>query len=116
MNHYKFPLFNKLRKQITKAVKHAKDIVLSSSAQKEQDLLTAKELSKKFPRAQRRKPIACAKHNKKHSLSKRTAPGSTHNTSTPASSHREGKRWIKSINQKINAQNTITSHHGGVKK
>lgn len=116
MNHSKFPLFNKLRKQITKAIKHAKDIVLSSSAQKEQDLLTAKELNKKFARAPRRKPIPCAKNNKHHKLSKRTTPGSTDNTSAPASSRREGKRWIKSVNQKISAQNTVISHHGGAKK
>lgn len=118
MNRLKVSLYDKLRKQMSKAIRHAKNAFLSPESLKDQEEFTLKELKKKFP--QSRKPVPCkmAKNScKKHlKTSKRTTPGTTSNQSPPSSCNKEGKRWIKNGAKQIKTTRTVANHHGAVKK
>ncbi len=111
MNRSRLSLFDKLRKQMGKAVKKARSLVLSDASQKDCDSMTAKELQKKFPH----KPPKIVKKTrpaKKGKTSKRTSPGEVEGQSSPGYAHREGKRWIKNGTKKMQDQRKIAAHHG----
>ncbi len=130
MNRSRQSIFDKLRKSMSKAIKSTRNTFLSKEAIKDRDLLTAKELSKKFPKKTSRKKEELAKaikrkesgasRTKKTPLSskksKRTTPGTVNAQSSPGYAHREGARWIKNSNKKIKDQRIVAAHHGGVKK
>ncbi|MEN9343847.1 MAG: hypothetical protein RLZZ453_634 [Chlamydiota bacterium] len=110
-------IFNKLKKVIFKETK--KKGVLSKESLKDQDELTKKELNKRFPNSLHGAKLS-QKNGKKPAhkkVSKRSTPGSTITTEAPtASSHREGKRWIKTTKQQIAAERKVLAHQGARKK
>ena len=130
MNRSRQSIFDKLRKGMSKAIKGARNTFLSKESAKDRDTLTAKELSKKFPKkvsrkkenlakAIQRKKTRVSRSKKTHSgpgQSKRTTPGAVDVQSAPSYPHKEGARWIKNSNKKIRDQRVISAHHGGVKK
>ena len=113
MNRSKKQLTKQAQKGVKKAVRKAQSSYKVIKKKDEGDVLTAKEMRLKFPK----KPLSKQKANlpvKKKAApvkkvvkkggSKRTAPGTTLSQSAPAFAHREGERWIKTINtqQQIN--------------
>ena len=119
MNRSKLSMFDKLRKHMSKAIRRARSVWLSSEASRDQETLTAKELQKKFPKRKQAQVVRKAKRKEATSgvgKSKRTTPGAVTAHSAPAYAHREGARWIKSSSKKIRGERTVMAHQGGIKK
>lgn len=122
MNRGKRSIFSQLRKKMSKAIRAAQTGMLLPEERKYSDELTEKEMLKKYPKriasktqaiVQSMKKSIQIKHAKnKKNVSKRTTPGTVPSNSTPASVHREGKRWIESLTKQTLSQRTIQAHRG----
>ncbi len=123
MNRSKRPIFDKLRKQMSKAIGSLKHTFFSPEDSKYIDAETEKELLKKFPNrkpAKKKEELLSAIEKKfktkqkkhKKGVSKRTSPGKVPADSSPASSHREGQRWIKSLTSQTLADRKVQDHRG----
>lgn len=114
---------SKLRKKMSKSIRDAQSGTAAKVMHPYSDEITAKEILKKNSRTPNLKKedilkamkqkIVAAKSQKK--ISKRTTPGKVPPDSTPASPHREGKRWMKTI-VKQNLSKRVVAAHSGKKK
>ncbi|MES2122924.1 MAG: hypothetical protein V4492_09150 [Chlamydiota bacterium] len=117
MNRSKRPLTQQAKKSIKKAVHSAQKPQPAKKGKDLSDILTEKELKKKFPKkalskqkagqVRLKKATPTAKPAKKRIPSKRTTPGEVPSTSSPASIHPEGARWIKTLTSQARAKRKI---------
>ncbi len=113
MNRSKRSLNNRLLKKIQKEVRNAQTEYQSQQDRAYSDQLTTKEMLKKHPKkvAKKEKSLLDSmqkrfklkKQRAKRISSKRTTPGEVVANSAPASAHKEGARWVKTLAK----QNTI---------
>ena len=126
MNRSKRSMTAKLRKKMTKTIRDSQVGLLSPEGMKQQDKQTAKEIQAKFPKKPDKKKAALLEAMKKKirfaktkattKASKRTTPGSQHvDDFAPSDTHREGKRWMKTI-IKQNLSDRVVADHRGRKK
>lgn len=127
MNRSKRPMNNQLRKKMSKEVRLAPSVKRVEQSRKDEDELTSKELLKKFPKKNPKKQaeklkaikrkIALKKKKPNKIPSKRTTPGEVPiDYSPPSYPHKEGTRWIKTLNTQTAAQRTIQTRKGTKKK
>ncbi len=117
MNRSKRPLTKQVQKSMKKAVRSAQKAQTVKKGKDLSDILTEKELKKKFPKkpltkqkaglAKVKKATPAAKPAKKRIPSKRTNTGEVPSTSSPASVHPEGARWIKTLTSQARAKRKI---------
>jgi hypothetical protein len=122
MNRSKRSIPIKLRKKMSKAIRSAQIGMPVPETLRYSDELTAKEMLKKYPKkaAQKKEQLleamqrsmSAKKAKEKSASSKRTTPGSVSSESAHAHTHREGKRWIKTLTKQTLAQRAIEAHHG----
>jgi hypothetical protein len=112
MNKTKRPMNNRLAKKNKKEVHSARG---RNANAKLADELTEKELKKRYPTRKTAKQTKTVKHpvapKKKvgTKLSKRTTSGTVEATSSPASIHREGAVWNKTlVKQSLNKRKTLS--------
>jgi len=122
MNKGKRGMPSQLRKKMGKEIRSAQAAYPSVEERKYSDELTAKEMLKKYPKkiAQKRAELLKAmeknfaikkKKNAREKMpSKRTTPGEVPSTSTPAITHREGQRWIKTLTKQSLEKRMILNH------
>jgi hypothetical protein len=112
---------SKLRKKMSKAVRNASSGVVVPPRKRPADPTATKELLKSYGRApapQKKGLLETLKIKfgfakaKKKKVSKRTATGTVPSDSSPASPHREGKRWIKNLLKQTLANRTVDAHRG----
>jgi len=122
MNRSKRPITNRLQKKMSKAIRSGQSDTPSPETLRYSDELTAKEMLKKYPKktieknkellAAIQKKVSAKKAKSSKATSKRTTPGTVPSDSAPASVHREGRRWIKTLTQQTLAQRAIEDHRG----
>ncbi|MBS0603620.1 MAG: hypothetical protein JSS60_01135 [Verrucomicrobia bacterium] len=122
MNRSKRSISLKLRKKMTKAIRNAQTGLPSIESRRNSDEMTAKELSRMYPKRgvkkkeellnAVKKSIMTKRTKTKKSSSKRTTPGKIPADTSPAYPHREGKRWIKTLTKQTLAQRAIEAHRG----
>ena len=104
MNRSKRPIAAKARKKMNKEIHKAETQALSAVSN---DDTTPKKLLSRYPKKTEKKlsvqlkglekAIDLKKKKPSTKLSKRTTPGTVDQVSAPNSSHKEGKRWKKTI-------------------
>lgn len=113
MNHGKKPMANQIRKKMEKMVKKDQASLVLKEPAEESDTLTPSKILKKYPLKARKadkslldafeKGIKIKKAKKVAKHSKRTTPGDptcnelTHRDAFPASMHKEGAKWKKTV-------------------
>jgi hypothetical protein len=117
MNRTKRPISNKLSKKIAKSIRNAQIGIPSPEIRRYSDELTAKEMLKAYPKKQARKKeellnsmkksVEAKRAKSKKMVSKRTTPGTIPSNSSPASTQREGARWIRTLTSQTRTQRTI---------
>ncbi len=120
MNKSKRPMANKVQKKMAKSIRNAQTGVPSAEGRKDSVELTAKEMLKAYPKSAAKKKEALVESIKKglaakkakKGVSKRTTPGTPPSDSPPASTQREGLRWIKTLAKQTDIQRRVTAHHG----
>lgn len=107
MNRSKLSMNNKLSKKMQKEVRNSQKEYLKPEERLYSDQLTTREMLKKYPKKvvkkqkslldamQRR--VRLKKQAPKRASSKRTTPGEVSAQSAPASIHKEGARWVKTL-------------------
>ena len=116
MNKNKKPMNSKLRKKMEKEIRVSRTGKISAEVDQYGDKRTEKEWKAAHPRSpakmrdqmrQIKKTLAIKKKQRKKILSKRTTPGTVPSDSTPAITHVEGGRWIKTLTKQNLAQRAI---------
>lgn len=125
MNRSKRPLTKQSQKSIKKAVRASQRTAPTKKEKDLSDLLTEKELKKKFPKKPLKKQKAGVakakaatpvKAKKKKTVSKRTNTGEVPSTSAPAHIHPEGVRWIKTLTSQAKAKRKVDTRRSAKKK
>ncbi len=121
MNRSKKQLTTKLRKQMSKTIRNAQTGIIAYEGLKPDSKLQ-KEAYKQFPHqppsrkkkyfSELKLKMKEAKAKGQKSVSKRTTPGTVPSDSTPAHSHREGKRWMKTLIKQNLSDRTVAAHRG----
>lgn len=122
MNRSRRPISASLGKKKDKTVRNSQTGIPIREERKYSDELTTKEMLKKYPRKVAKKTeeivmamgatVRAKKGKAQKKISKRTTPGYIPSDSTPAYQHREGQRWIKTLNRQASTQRKIDTRRG----
>ncbi|MBY0528881.1 MAG: hypothetical protein K2P51_01680 [Rhabdochlamydiaceae bacterium] len=112
MNRNKRPMTNTLAKKKHKEVRSAQAKYPARKTKMEPDPLTEKELYKMYPKRKAPKTAkkkTAPKRKIGSKVSKRTTCGTVSEKSPPASIHREGKVWAKTlVKQSVSKRKTLS--------
>jgi hypothetical protein len=118
MNKPKYQMTNRAKKKMNKEVRSS---ALQPNPITRSDTIKAADLLSRYPKKIQKKEksslkafsknTAIAKKKKRSPHSKRTTPGTVDEQSPPHIIHVEGKRWVKTVEQQVQANSKVLRRH-----